>query len=146
MGYWGKFTNQKETICPSAPMYHDLLPKCGRAPCICEITFPVAAVLKSIFCHNVYSTDLYYRKQHGAQWAALSLLCMSTWPTQTSTQAHLWVHSLTVHSWSLNLTLTITTKCIKPPVLTLTLEPSHNPQIALQSYENCEAKRQYKDM
>ena len=48
--------NQKKTICPDAPTYHihDLLPKCGRAACIYEITFPVAAVLRSIFCHDVY--------------------------------------------------------------------------------------------
>lgn len=48
--------NQKETICPRAPTYqiHDLLPKCGRAACFYEITFPVTAVLRSIFCHNVY--------------------------------------------------------------------------------------------
>lgn len=48
--------NQKETICPYAPMYHiyDFLPKSGRAVCICEITFPVAAESRSIFCHKVY--------------------------------------------------------------------------------------------
>ncbi len=28
--------------------------KCGRAACIYEIAFPVAAVLRSIFCHNMY--------------------------------------------------------------------------------------------
>ena len=57
MGYRGKFMNQKETICPRAPTNrsHDLLPKCGRAACVHEITFLTTAVVsRSIFCHDVY--------------------------------------------------------------------------------------------
>lgn len=45
--------NPKKTICPDAPTYH-IHHQCGRAACIYEITFPVAAAPRSIFYHNVY--------------------------------------------------------------------------------------------
>lgn len=46
--------NQKETICPYTPTYHTHDLQSGGRHAFNETTFPVAAVLRSIFCHNVY--------------------------------------------------------------------------------------------
>lgn len=99
MGYRGKFMNQKETICPYAPTYHihDLLVECGRDACFYEITFPVAAALRSIFCHNVYSQSSITANNMGLNELLAILLCVCVLDSHMHPYPHR-THTHTLHT------------------------------------------------
>ena len=96
--------NQKETICPYAPTYHihDLLLECGRDACFYEITFPVAAALRSIFCHNVYSQSSITANNMGLNelLAILLSVCVlgSHIPSTSIQDTHTHTHTLHTHT------------------------------------------------